>query len=446
MKLDLNITKIKETAIRFTLPVCCSFLIYLLTISPPSNFETLIRWFAILLSGGLWFLCLKMFAESKKWSVGKYYRMAIPVFFPLVLNLYTAKSIFYTGGLLTSGLLILLFIAPFIKKDTTGLDIWLFQYKFLTQILFTFLVSTILILIISFTYYSVFILFNIKFLNSFKYASLFIATFFAPFMVMSGIPNYYNHNTLPEENYPKPIYSILNYFVIPFLLIYSMILYSYSLRILITWNLPKGGVVYLVAIFATMGIIAYFVSYPFFKRNKILLFFERNFFNILIPPVLLLAVAIGIRVYEYGITESRYLVLLLLFWFSMNIYFSFFLKIEKLLKYAFMSIASLLFIASLPKIGPIEISEWSQNNRLENALLASGILVHGKINKPSIQPNDKQTATINSIIDYLVETKKIGQLQKWFKNNDNAKINKNPDEITSEEILKDMGIINIRRT
>ncbi|MDR1361846.1 MAG: DUF4153 domain-containing protein [Holosporaceae bacterium] len=156
------------------------------------------------------------------------------------------------------------------------------------------------------------------------------------------------------------IRNALNYVVIPFLLTYSVILYMYIVQIIFKQSLPEGIVATLVCIFGDIGIATYLVGYRFKNYNKVFSFFTSNFFKIFLMPTFMLAIAIGLRIDEYGITISRYMIVISFIWFQICIFSSFFLKEECVGQCIVTSLALLIIASSFPRIGAVDVSEWSR--------------------------------------------------------------------------------------
>ena len=101
----------------------------------------------------------------------------------------------------------------------------------------------------------------------------------------------------------------VNYIFTPALIIYTVILYIYIIKILLNWELPQGGVAYMVSIFCTLALICMFVRQALEKTT--FNWFYRFFPAIAIPPIILLWIGIFRRVSEYGVTTERaYLVII----------------------------------------------------------------------------------------------------------------------------------------
>lgn len=107
----------------------------------------------------------------------------------------------------------------------------------------------------------------------------------------------------PWQAPAKAVEVIFNYVLNPAILIYTLLLYLYSVSILVAWELPKGGVAYmvfafiLVAFFGRMSQLV--VARPLFG------WFYRFFPFFAFPLLALFWVGSVYRLQMYGFTESR---------------------------------------------------------------------------------------------------------------------------------------------
>lgn len=100
----------------------------------------------------------------------------------------------------------------------------------------------------------------------------------------------------------------VNWILSPAIVIYTAILYAYMGKIIVTWTLPCGGVAIMCLVWGiVMTIIAasqtLLLKHPFSRLVKIHGFLA-------LPLVAMLWVATGRRIAEYGITPSRYFLIL----------------------------------------------------------------------------------------------------------------------------------------
>src|SRR5690606_4789452 len=182
--------------------------------------------------------------------------------------------------------------------------------RFLTGILF----SVILYAGISIALLSIQTLFDFRF-NGELFFRLFIlvSVCFNSIFFLAGIPALPSSNTSAptlETNYPKILKIFTQYVLIPLLTIYFGILIVYELKIALSFELPKGTVSYLVLGYSGFGILSYLLIYPLKdgEGNEWIRYFSKLFFWLMVPLLILLFIAIGVRVSDYGLTEKRYLI------------------------------------------------------------------------------------------------------------------------------------------
>jgi len=93
------------------------------------------------------------------------------------------------------------------------------------------------------------------------------------------------------------------------LVIYAVILYGYIFRILVKWELPNGGVAYMVLAFLCVALVCYLLRLQ--VKNRHYEWFYKFFPAIAVPPLVLLWIGIFRRIGEYGVTEDRFYLLVL---------------------------------------------------------------------------------------------------------------------------------------
>lgn len=96
---------------------------------------------------------------------------------------------------------------------------------------------------------------------------------------------------------------VVDYILTPALLIYAAILYAYMLRILIQWQLPDGGVAYLVGGFTGVALVCRLLQELLSTRHFDWFYKYLPYVNV--GPLVLLWVGVVRRVGEYGLTEMR---------------------------------------------------------------------------------------------------------------------------------------------
>lgn len=113
------------------------------------------------------------------------------------------------------------------------------------------------------------------------------------------------------------INKVARYLILPLLGAYLLILYVYTCKILLEWQLPNGWISYLVSALMAGCIIVEFVFYPSLRK-------EGEHFNRLVarylplfilPMLLLMTIGIFRRIDDYGISIKRLYILTLNIWF-----------------------------------------------------------------------------------------------------------------------------------
>lgn len=165
--------------------------------------------------------------------------------------------------------------------------------------------------------------------KTYYYIFLIVAGIFAPSNFLARIPEI--DEDFEEYNYPKALKILLLYIVIPPLIsIYTLILYIYFGKILITREWPQGIVSHLVLWYSTVSVAVIFFISPILDENKWANRFKNYFPKFNIPILLMMFISMRIRIKEYGITENRYFALVLGLWvLGIMIYFIFSKKLKK---------------------------------------------------------------------------------------------------------------------
>ncbi|MDF3047254.1 MAG: hypothetical protein K0R73_372 [Candidatus Midichloriaceae bacterium] len=421
---------------RFPIPVLFIILFCIISVGKFAEHKFEGIYVIILLCGIFLFITLKLFAESHAWKPRRYYIVGAALFLVIAWGLYTASDI--SIPFLVTGLFLSIFIAPFINRRVSSTQIWVFNYLLWIHICFVLLVTVILFLGLSVIIASLNFLYGINLYGTI-YANILltIGMIFSSVLAMAGIPERFDAT---EVNYPKTIRFILSYIALPLLFIYAVILYAYTAKILINFNLPKGGVAYLVMAFGCAGIGGYLVSYPLHREQGIINLFSRYFFKILLIPLILLAIAISVRIQKYGVTEGRYAILLCLIWLASSASFALIKPGSRAAKFVFSSLVILLLFASFGPWGAVNISVLSQLHRLETLMEKNQVLINNQLHNPKQALSRSDIITISSIMDYIVNTKKTDLIKPWFANLPNTHINQEQEKYSAKIILQDMGI------
>ena len=102
----------------------------------------------------------------------------------------------------------------------------------------------------------------------------------------------------------KVLRLILNFILSPAVIIYTIILYAYFIKIVFEWDLPKGGVAWMVMGFITVALIGR-VAQSILSQRYYDWFYNR-FTLIAIPPLIMYWIGSIYRIRLYSFTESRF--------------------------------------------------------------------------------------------------------------------------------------------
>ncbi len=213
---------------------------------------------------------------------------------------------------------------------------------------------------------SVELLFNLHFtdqasIRAYFYPTLTIALVVAPLLCCHLISK---EDT--ELKIKKFISVVVNYILSATLVVYATILLIYIISIIVKWELPNGGVVYMVGSFCGLSLLCTIMRDALEKRT--FNWFYKYLPAIALPPIILLWVGLYRRVNDYGITESRayaiIITLLLTAFIAM-------LASKKTRKYQLMAVVFGVVIAAftfIPGISAKDFALRSQTARLNNVL------------------------------------------------------------------------------
>ncbi len=208
-----------------------------------------------------------------------------------------------------------LFLLCFYRKGD-DVPFWNFAQRLFVAITAGVVVGGILTLGIILFVQSLDWLFGMEVNGWFLYIPTFCMVLLAPLLAMSQIPEGEQKHIRRIAPYTGFIKGVSQYLFIPLLLLYIATLYVYAAKILITWQLPVGWVCYLVSASMLGMVILIFITFPlqyeqgnsFFKRLM------RCLPLAMLPLLVLMSVAIGRRLSDYGITVSRLYVVVFNLW------------------------------------------------------------------------------------------------------------------------------------
>ncbi|WFA09384.1 DUF4153 domain-containing protein [Tissierella sp. Yu-01] len=315
-----------------------------------------------------------------------YYKFLLPEFEMVSMTRFFGTMLFF---------IISCFYALKIKHD---INYETFVIKVFSSIFITILYSAVLFIGLTAILFTIENLFEVNLLNNIYLYMFFIVVFiFGVPLFLSKVPE--KDEDFIDYEYSKSLKVLLLYIVIPLITTYSIILYAYFIKILITWSWPKGLVSHLVLWYSVISVGVIFFINPILEENKLAKGFKFWFPKFILPIMAMMFISIWQRIEQYGITENRYYVIVLGFWvFGIMLYFTFMKPLRNIIIPISLSIVVLLSI-----YGPISsysMSKASQNNRLERILEENNMLNNGVITSNTNLDSQVQNE-ISNIISYF---------------------------------------------
>ena len=213
------------------------------------------------------------------------------------------------------------------------------------------------------------------------------------FIFLANAPDPYQS----EESWPEPprvLWNLLRFIVWPLMAIYAAILLAYGVKIILEGTLPRGVVTGLVGAFGSVGYLVVSLSRAYQPARSWSTWFQR----ILAVLLILLWVALGQRIADYGFTELRVLGFYLgLFLTVVTVYFL--VRPNAGIRVV---PAVLALLALSITVGPFKASSWafrSQYARFERIAAANGFVKDGKI---LAVPMGADTTAVNEFLETAV--------------------------------------------
>lgn len=251
-------------------------------------------------------------------------------------------------------------------------------------------------------------------IKSVRYAELFFfsAITLQTWHFLAGVPR---GAVAAPAPYPRSLKYLIQYLLIPLVSLYTLILYVYMAKILITNSWPEGYVGWLVSIMSVLGIFNLLLIHPekFKPESKWLSTYSRAYYILILPLLGMLFIAIGKRIAEYGVTEKRYFLLVLGLWLFLTAVYFIFSRAKKIKIIP----VGLFFVALMTLWSPMNayrVSLDSQMGRARAILEHHHVSTSGPLAPPAAEVSRADQTNLSSIFDYVLRTHGREPLENWF--------------------------------
>jgi len=221
---------------------------------------------------------------------------------------------------------------------------------------------------------------------------------FLPLHVLSGV------SFDPDREDPRALQVFGRFILVPLSSLYLVILTAYLAQVLVTWSWPSGWIGWLVAWMALVGTLSILLVRPTDPdRDRWAWRWERIFWILMIPAAGMFLAALGKRIGQYGVTEPRYLGVVLGGWLA-AVALGYGLLRMRDLRILPASLAVVLLLAWGGPWGMVSVSKESQVNRLAALLAApegSTEVLREGANGPAEADRHRE---VQAALSYLFET------------------------------------------
>ena len=341
------------------------------------------RTLAALAASFLWAVAVDFYVESTAqprslrvllWLAGN---AVIALLFWLAWDLWLNQYLFLAG------LLLLLAVAGQLGRSERNGSFWLFNHRLWLGAALALIAAVLFGAGLSIIVETLQLLFGLELPSrSHDYIWTVSLGFVAPVSFLAFAPRaFYDPITEREESdfTMRAVSALVTFVLVPLLLVYTAILFAYAAKIAFEASLPKGTLGSMVAGYLLVCVATLLLAYPIREKGSVLVrLFWRYWAWLAALPVLLLFLAVYRRIADYGVTEQRYVMVLIGVWILVLAAIRLWQGGNFDLRIVPGLFALFLLAASFGPGGAVGFSVMSQTGELQQILAAKGMLVDGR--------------------------------------------------------------------
>lgn len=317
--------------------------------------------------------------------------------------------------LLIAALHFLVAVSPYLRR-TGQAGFWQFNRRLFLRFCLATLYTVVLTSGLELALLSADKLFELKFNNAYGDLFFIMVGVFHPAFFLAGVPT--DFQALNEDTeYPRGLKAFTQFALAPLVAVYTAILYAYTIKIIIARSWPHGWVALPVLLLSGIGIFAFLLLYPLRTRDeeKWAQWFTTNLPRSLAPLTLLLLLSLRVRISEYGVTESRYLGVVLGFWVLVWA-LVFVLRKQTGIRWVPSSLSVIFLLTAFGPWSAGAISKQGQLTKLQRFLQAKGLWSDGHAQPADhvIQLPPEEVNDLRSTLSYLVSRHGAASIQQIF--------------------------------
>ena len=332
----------------------------------------------------LWVVAVDFFVESQRRSLSIRVLLWLGGILAIALLFWLQWEIWLSSLLLLGGLLLLVGLSGHLGRDERNASFWLFNHRLWLGALLALIGACMFGAGLSIIHGTLNLLFGLE-LSQHWYEHIWTLSLvlIAPVSFLAFAPRSFTDPITERETSDftmRAVAALVKFVLVPLLLVYTGILYAYAIKIALEWTLPKGTLGSMVVGYLLTGAATLLLGYPVRETGGPLVrLFWRYWVWLAAMPVVLLFLAVYRRISDYGVTEERYLMVLIGVWALVLAA----LRVTRGgnfdLRLVPGVLALLLLAASFGPGGAIGFSVMSQRAELADILTAKGVLADGKL-------------------------------------------------------------------
>jgi hypothetical protein len=205
------------------------------------------------------------------------------------------------------------------------------------------------------------------------------------------------------DDYPRGLKLFAQFVLIPLVTIYLAILTAYFVKVLISSEWPSGWIGWLVSSVSVAGILSILLTHPIRGReeNRWIASYGRWFWVVMIPAIGMLLVASWKRIAQYGVTEPRYILVVLTLWLAaMALLYG--VRRSQNIKLLPLSLCALALFTFGGPWGAYTMSRNSQTERFTSLLERNGMLEDGRAVPASEDVSLEDRRELGGSLSYLL--------------------------------------------
>lgn len=333
---------------------------------------------------------------------------------------------------LFAALVPLVMIAPFLHERARQGALWLFNLRFGLAALLAIVVSLAFGAGLSAIAGALDFLFGVSVSNTYEHIWATTFALIGPLYGLALMPKDVSEEVDIEAQkgtlLERGVSVLVNYVLVPVIVIYALILHAYAVKIVLEQALPKGNVAVMVSVFAVGGTAAWLIAWPWREKGtRLLRLFMGGWFWLTIVPAVLLVIAIWRRIADYGVTPDRYGIAVIAVWIAVVTAYLAFRRNRADMRAILGAFAILLLAGSAGPFGANGLTITTQLARFQQLLTANGLFKDGKAVPSAGKLKSETVSEGYSILGVLQDAGGLERMAPWFEG-----VDKSPFESGSE--------------